>query len=131
MQIIVAYVATLVCFLALDILFLMTVIQPAFRSALPGLLRDQPRLDASALFYLLYAAGLLWFAVAPQISTGSILAAARDGALIGLLAYGTYELTSMATVQGWTWNLVKLDLIWGVCLSAVAAAVGTYAAGQA
>ena len=46
------------------------------------------------------------------------------GALLGLVAYGTYELTNMATLANWSWKMVILDTTWGGILTAITCFVG-------
>jgi uncharacterized membrane protein len=124
----IAYVATLASFLALDALWLKGVIRPVFEADAPHLLADNPKLGVAAGFYVLYCATILWFAVRPALAEGGSLGvAALNGALLGFAAYGCYELTNMATLRGWTWRMVGMDLSWGVFLTAVAATVGAWA----
>lgn len=102
--------------------------RPLFEADVPNLLASAPNKTAAAIFYVAFAAALLHFAVMGAIARGSVSLAARDGALVGLLAYGTYELTNMATLRDWSWRLVAIDVTWGAVLSALAAAAGTGAA---
>ena len=93
--------------------------------SLVALMREDPRLEIAAAFYLVYIAGVIWFASMPAVeANGDWRVAARDGALLGLLAYGTYECVNMATLKGWTWRLVAVDVVWGTALTGGAAAVG-------
>ena len=43
-------------------------------------------------------------------------------ALIGLLVYGTYDLTNMATLRHWSLRLALVDIAWGTLVSAAAGA---------
>lgn len=122
-----AFAATLVTFLALDAVWLKFFVGPFFRAQVPDLLAEDPRLDVAALFYVGYCAGIVWFAVRPGIE-GGLAAAALNGALLGLMAYGCYEFTNMATLKGWTWRMVALDVSWGTALTAVSAVAGAWAA---
>ena len=49
------------------------------------------------------------------------------GALFGLLAYATYDLTNLATIQGWPWQVSVFDMIWGTAVNTVVAAAGYFA----
>jgi uncharacterized membrane protein len=51
---------------------------------------------------------------------------AIEGLWVGLFAYGTYDLTNMATLEKWTWTLVIADMIWGGVVTALASAAGGY-----
>ena len=93
-----AYLGTLFAFLVLDGLWLGVLMGPTYKSLLGPLMLDQPRLLPAALFYLLYVLGCVVFVVLPSASWQR---AARLGALLGLVAYGTYDLSNWATLQGW------------------------------
>ncbi|MEB3222598.1 MAG: DUF2177 family protein, partial [Candidatus Sericytochromatia bacterium] len=75
--------------------------------------------------YVFYVAAIVAQAVAPATSAGD---AAGRGAWLGLVAYGTYELTNWAVIAGWPAALVPVDLGWGVLLTGLAAGVGRLAA---
>jgi uncharacterized membrane protein len=47
------------------------------------------------------------------------------GALFGLVAYATYDLTNLTTLKGWPLSLAFIDMVWGACVSGVAAAAGS------
>ncbi|WP_333630300.1 DUF2177 family protein, partial [Agrobacterium cavarae] len=50
-----------------------------------------------------------------------------SGAIFGFLAYGTYDMTNLSTLKGWTWRLCVVDIIWGTLLTSLAAAAGAWA----
>ena len=50
--------------------------------------------------------------------------AALNGAIIGFLAYGTYEATNLATLKGWSYEMLVVDVVWGMTLTAMTAVVG-------
>ncbi len=118
------YAATLVVFLALDIVWLKLVSMPMFRRRIGDLLAERPRLGVAAGFYALYVAGIVYFAQIPALAGGGPGEAFVNGALFGFLAYGTYEATNFATLRGWTWSMVISDTAWGAALSGGAAAAG-------
>ena len=95
------YVAALVGFLAIDMLWLGVVARGFYRRQLGFLLADQVNWWAAFSFYLLFVAGVLVFAVVPALQAGSLSRALLLGGLLGLLTYGTYDLTNLATVKGW------------------------------
>ena len=110
-----AYLGTLLAFLVLDGLWLGVLMGPTYKSLLGELMLDQPRLLPAVLFYLLYAIGCVVSVVLPS---GSLQRAARLGALLGLVAYGTYDLSNWATLQGWSAGLAGMDMAWGTFLTA-------------
>lgn len=116
-----AYLGTLLAFLVLDGLWLGVFMGQTYRSLLGSLMLDQPRLLPAVLFYLLYALGCVVLVVLPS---GSWQRAAGLGALLGLVAYGTYDLSNWATLQGWSAGLALMDMAWGTFLTAVCCTVG-------
>jgi len=124
----VLYAATLAAFVILDAAWLALVAVDLFRGQLGAVLRPEPDLIAGAAFYLVYAGGLA--ALAGHPARGPAGAAAR-GAILGLSAYATFDLTSLAIVAGWTPGLALLDMAWGTAASAAAAACGRAAATRA
>ena len=122
-----SYVAALLVFLSIDIIWIRSVMRPLFERNLGEILLETPRLGAAGAFYALYVAGIMYLAIAPAIASGSWRTAALNGAIIGFLAYGTYEATNLATLKGWTYEMLSIDLAWGVFLTAVTAVAG-YAA---
>ncbi len=123
-----ASIGVLVAFLLLDIFWIRLVVQPMYDQQVGELLRETPRSGAAALFYLTYAAGIVYFAVLPAMETGGIRLALLNGALIGGLAYGTFAFTNYAVLRGWTFKLVVADVSWGIVLTAATAACGLLAA---
>jgi uncharacterized membrane protein len=112
-------VATLI-FLVIDLLWLGVLAKSFYRRTLGPLLRDPIDLKAAGLFYLVYPAGLVTFAIAP--AAGNVSAALLSGGLFGAFCYATYDLTNQATLKGWSWRLSVVDVAWGAALSAVTAA---------
>jgi uncharacterized membrane protein len=104
-----------------DALWLSYFAHAVFRPTLGTILLDDPRWIAVGLFYVAYAAGVLIFAVSPALRANSAWIAFMYGALFGLFAYGTYDLTNFATIKAWTVNLALLDTGWGALLTALAA----------
>ena len=110
--------------LALDFTWLGLATPRLYRPALGPLLAAQADLGAAALFYALYLAGLLVLVVGPALAARSGRLAAFRGAVLGAVAYGTYDLTNLATLRGWPVTLTIIDLAWGIVLTAAAATAG-------
>ena len=118
-----AYAAAAVVMLAIDMLWLGVIAKPLYQQGIGHLMADRPNLWAAALFYLLYPAGLVLFAVMPNTASPWALTALM-GAAFGLFAYATYDLTNLATLRDWPLGLSIIDTLWGAAVSAVAATVG-------
>lgn len=125
------YAITTAVFFAMDFVWLSTatsrVYQPYLGTAPDGLLSAKPNLPVAAVFYLFYVVGILALAVIPGLREGALMGAVWRGALFGLLAYATYDLTNLATIEGWAWQVSVIDMIWGTVLNATVAAAGFFA----
>ncbi|MCO6185258.1 DUF2177 family protein [Rhizobium sp. L1K21] len=111
-------------FLVIDFIWLSQISIGFYRTHIGSHLAEEPNLVAAAVFYVLYLGGILYFAVAPAIIRGTMASAAFSGALMGLVAYGTYDLTNMATMSDWPLIVTVVDMIWGAAITATAAAAG-------
>jgi uncharacterized membrane protein len=117
----VAYAATAVVFFGLDFVWLSTIATSFYRTRIGALLLEQPNLGVAGLFYLVYVAGIVHFAVMPAVNGASWATALVNGALLGLVAYGTYDMTNLATLKNWSVSVSIVDMIWGIALTATAA----------
>ena len=118
------YIVTAIVFLALDVVMLKKVMYPLFSSNIGPMMLEDLRMGPAAGFYLFYVVGVVWFVSIPALNVGSIAQAFFAGAVLGALAYGTYEFTNFATLKGWTAQMVMVDVIWGAVLTGTSAAVG-------
>jgi uncharacterized membrane protein len=122
------YVSALVGFLAIDMIWLGVVARGFYRRQLEFLLADHVNWWAAISFYLLFVAGVLVFAVGPGLQAGSLQKALLLGGLLGLVTYGTYDLTNLATVKSWPLIMTVVDMTWGTVLAAAVSCIG-YLAG--
>lgn len=119
-----AYAAAAAVMAVLDLFWLGVIAKDLYRRELGHLMAPEVRWGAAVLFYLVYAAGIVYFAVRPGWAEDSLRRAALDGALLGLLVYAVYDLTSLALLRGWPVALSGLDILWGgfaTCVAACAA----------
>ena len=122
MQLSVLYLSTAAIFLILDGIMLTLVMKPLFARHIGALLLDPIRATPALLFYAAYVAGLLYLVSWPALKTGTPLVI--PAAIIGAMAYGTYEFTSYAIMRDWHPQMVITDLLWGTVLTAFAAWAG-------
>ncbi len=128
MQIVVAYLASAILFLVADAVMLSQVMRPLFERHLGPELRESIRMTPAALFYMAYVGGLIFLVVWPALQGDwSLWRVALTGAVIGAMAYGTYEFTSYAVMTRWHWTMVATDFTWGTILTASAAIAGVLA----
>ena len=124
MRLAVDYETTLVAFLAFYAVWLTTMSQRLYRRYIGDILVNGFNPVPAALFYLIYIAGIVFFATTPAFSTGKWTTAALNGALYGFFAYATYDLTNQATIRGWPTIITIADIFWGSLLSSIAATLG-------
>ncbi len=121
---VIGFFVTLLTTLALDAIWLTTMMKTFYSKHLGHIFADKPSLAPALLFYVLYAIGLLYFVVFPLMqanaSYGKIF---LTGAFLGLIAYGTYDLTNQATVKNWPVIVTFVDLVWGSFLTGTVATV--------
>lgn len=120
----IAYIATGLVFLAIDAIWLTVAAQRLYRPLMGDMLVDGFRLAPAVLFYFIYIAGVVVFAIAPALTSDRWMTASSYGAFLGLFAYATYDLTNQATLKNWPVFVTIADLCWGTFLTAVAATAG-------
>lgn len=128
MQALTLYAATALIFLAADAVMLRMFMKPLFEKHLGDWLLDPIRLGPAAGFYLAYVGGLVWLVSWPAYRDGAPLAALVNGAILGAVAYGTYEFTNYATLARWSPEQVVADTLWGTVLTGVSAWAGVQVA---
>ena len=130
MTYLVGYAASLVAFGIIDAIWLSTMAGILYRPTLGAILLERLRWTPALIFYFGFPLGIVHFAVVPALATGQFWQAAGNGALFGLFAYATYDLTNQATMKVWPTVVTVVDLAWGTILSAYAAAVGAWVASK-
>lgn len=111
------YCVALLVFLIIDLFWLGIIAKNFYRDQIGFLMSDQVAWGPALLFYALYVAGLVFFAIEPAVKRGSWSAALLHGAWFGLVCYATYDLTNLATLKGWPIKMVVYDLAWGAFIS--------------
>jgi uncharacterized membrane protein len=125
-----AYLAVFVAFALVDGAWIAFIAAPMFRAAVGAIMLETPYFAAAIPFYVIYALGVTALAVLPAVDMGSARRAALNGAILGLTAYGAFELTSLTIFVGWTWRLVFFDVAWGTFITAIVAMIGYWAAAR-
>ena len=122
-MLIVAFAVTAVVFLILDAIWLGVISRNLYQREIGELLLPKPNFGAAAVFYVIYIVGLVYFCVVPGVVGQSALRGLLNGAMFGIVAYATYDLTNLATLKGWSTEVVFIDIAWGAIASAIASAV--------
>ena len=110
-------------FLVIDLIWLGIVARPFYQAQLGPLMREDVKWGAAFLFYLIFVAGIVILAVLPAVQKESFLQAVLLGAMLGLVSYAAFDLTSLATIQGFPRTMAMVDLAWGTVLTATVSAV--------
>jgi uncharacterized membrane protein len=124
----IAYVVMLALFPLLDAAWIGWVARGVYQGEIGGLLSPRPNVAAAAAFYALYAAGVLLFAVAPEFHSAAAWRGIALAGAFGLVAYGTYDLTNLATLRGFTLRFGLIDMAWGVAMTTAVAGLAGLAA---
>lgn len=124
------YLVTLAIFFLIDMVWLVLVAKSFYRRQLGEMLAPKVVWPAAILFYLLFIAGLLLFVIGPALPRGGALQALWQGAVFGLIAYATYDLTNLATLKNWPLPVTVVDLAWGAVLGGAVSFLGALAASR-
>lgn len=122
-QIVVAAVTMLI----LDGLWLGVIANRFYFESLRSLVRakgdtfDVNYLAAGAV-YVLMVLGFMLF-IAPSLQKWTYLETVVQSALLGLVVYGVYDFTNLATLRDWSILVTFVDMIWGSFLFATTAVV--------
>jgi uncharacterized membrane protein len=121
------WVTTALVLLPIDAVWLTVMAQPFYRAHIGHLLAPDFAVAPAVAFYLLYVSGIVALA---QRGAADWREAGLRGAMLGLVAYGTYDLTNQATLLGWPTLVTVVDLVWGTFLTATGAALGFLLSGR-
>jgi uncharacterized membrane protein len=127
MKWIIAYGVAAVSFLALDAIWLRWASVNLYKPVIGELMAKDFNLGAAVAFYLIYIAGICWFAVKPGLEGGGVQAALLNGILLGALCYATFDLTNQAVMKVWATHISVLDILWGAFVTGAASAIATFA----
>lgn len=116
-----AAVVTAVVFGVLDALWLGRIGRPLYTERLGELLAPRVDMTAALLFYAIYVMGITYFVTVPALERDSVASAAVGGAMLGLVAYATWNLTNLAVLRGYPASIVPIDMAWGTGATAVTA----------
>jgi uncharacterized membrane protein len=112
------YSVAVVTFLVIDLIWLGVVARSFYQGQIGHLLRANVNWVAAIIFYLVFVSGIVLLVVWPAIERQSLARAALFGALLGLVTYAAYDLTNLATLQGFPLKVALVDLVWGTVLCA-------------
>ena len=121
----IAWASAAIIFAVLDAIWLNRAAPLLYRPLLGDLLADSFRPVPAVLFYLCYISAMVWFAIRPGLAEG-VPYALLNGALLGGIAYATYDLTNQATLRHWPAQITVIDIVWGMSATALASSLATW-----
>jgi uncharacterized membrane protein len=114
---------TSIVFLVIDIMWLGFIAKNFYSQQLAVFTRTF-NLPAAILTYFILTIGLVTFVI-NRFSQGG-LEVFLWGALFGLVVYGVYDLTNLATLKDWPIKLVLVDILWGMFVCGTTAFIVTF-----
>jgi uncharacterized membrane protein len=117
------FALTLPTFLVIDLIWLGFVARPFYQAQLGPLMKDDVNWGAAMVFYVIFVAGIVILAVWPAVERESFSRAVVLGAVLGLVAYAAYDLTNLATLEGFPRTMAMVDLVWGTVLTGTVSAI--------
>ena len=130
---IISFIIVLGLFLLIDLPVILYLNKPMYRAQFARINKQDVEIDShiwlsGGFAYLLLALGIYWFIVRPEIDNKNVnyLNVFGNGALLGLIIYGVYNGTNMATIHGWGAKEFWVDTIWGTILSGIISLISIY-----
>lgn len=124
LKILLLFVLTFMVFLIVDLLWLGVIAKGFYERQMAAFFAERVNWWAAILFYIIFIAGIMIFVIMPSVNRNSLSFAVIYGVLFGLVTYGTYDLTNLATLRNWPLKLVIVDLCWGMVLTGIVSTSG-------
>ncbi|MCV2885142.1 DUF2177 family protein [Aestuariibacter sp. AA17] len=124
-------------YLIADGIWLGLIAKSSYQEAMASMMRENPPIWPWVTFYLVYSFVIQYLVVMPGLrdslsdspdskSSTAWVNIGLSGALLGLGAYGAYNLTNYALIADWPLSITIKDWTWGTCVSAISALSGWY-----
>ncbi len=123
MQNLKVYGITVVVFFLVDIIWLGFISKNLYQKYLGDFMAPKVNWTAAIIFYFIFIAGLVFFAINPAIEKESLKYAILVGGFFGFIAYSTYDLTNLSTLKDWPINITIIDITWGTFLNAATSGI--------
>lgn len=111
------YLISLVSLVALDSVWLFSMMD-YYKKWLGPLMGSSFNSLPAIFFYPIYALAITILILIPAVKNeSSIISIFLLGAVLGLAAYGAYDLTNQATLKDWPVIMTLVDMAWGAVLT--------------
>ena len=124
---VIAYISTAIVFGVMDAIWLRWAGPNLYEPVIGEIMAENFRIAPAAAFYLVYLAGMCWFAIKPGLESGQVSTALLNGAILGAVCYATFDLTSQAVFKVWATHISVADILWGTFVTGTSAAIATWA----
>lgn len=111
-------VLTLKSILLIDFVWLSITVPRFYKPYLAHVFSRDFSYITALVFYSMYSIGLSYLIIIPGLTHNySTLQVFINGFVLGLMAYGAYDLTNQATIKDWPLIVTCVDMIWGAVLT--------------
>ncbi len=117
------YFTALFVFLAIDAVWLGLVAKGFYQKQIGMLMKTNINWVSAFLVYALFVLGLVALVIMPGLEKKSLIFVLMMGGLFGLVAYGVYDLTNLATLKNWTLVMTIVDMAWGLVVGLLVSGV--------
>jgi uncharacterized membrane protein len=128
MRFLIIYLITFAVFIVIDLIWLGFIAKNLYQEHIGFIMSKKPNWVAAIVFYLIFIFGLVYFVINPALDSGSFSEALLRGMLFGFITYSTYDLTNLATLEGWPIKITIIDLIWGTSLGGLVSSISFWLA---
>ena len=123
---VIAYISAAIVFGVMDAIWLRWAGPNLYEPVIGEIMAENFRIAPAAAFYLVYLAGMCWFAIKPGLESGQVSTALLNGAILGAVCYATFDLTSQAVFKVWATHISVADIWWGTFVTGTSAAIATW-----
>lgn len=123
---VIAYISAAIVFGVMDAIWLRWAGPNLYEPVIGEIMAENFRIAPAAAFYLVYLAGMCWFAIKPGLESGQVSTALLNGAILGTVCYATFDLTSQAVFKVWATHISVADILWGTFVTGTSAAIATW-----
>lgn len=120
------YIIALIVFLLIDLLWLGVIAKNLYQDKLGAIMTPKPNLIAALIFYLIFIFGLVYFVIIPGINNNDFIHLVISALIFGLVTYATFDLTALALINKFTWDIAIIDLFWGMIVSTSTSVITFY-----
>jgi uncharacterized membrane protein len=114
----ITYFVSLFLLLVFDAIWLLFLIKDFVSKSIGHLMAENVKIAPVLIFYPLYALAITFLVVIPAINGDfSLLKVLFLGSLLGIAAYGAYDLTNHATLKSWPTIMSVVDMTWGTLMT--------------